>query len=507
MFVTLAMIMFVASLSPYVASLIPGKPIPEVVFLVFAGAVLGPNMLGVIDTSGEAVKAISELGLAFLFLNAGYEIDTRDLMSRTGGVAAASWGVSLCIGIVLVNTVLASRFSGQAGLAFAIALTTTAYGTLAPIMRDRGLLSTRVGKVVTIYGAYGELLPVISMSILLSTHTTGRALAVLFLFVMACVLILRFPSVFPRFARRFEAFLRENAWSGSQPLLRIVVFLLLLLVGIATTFQLDVVLGAFVAGFILRAFVGQNDGLESKLQGMGNGLLIPVFFVVSGAGIQLRAAFSDFRLLVGFIGLLFLVRGVVVAASLRNGRDTRTMSWQEVFSASAYCTMALPVIVAVTNVAVGSGAMTSATASVLVTAGAITILLIPVVTSFVRVTAEAHPLEAARELTTGQAPLQEVVERHRRGFRAEEARFQRHRHRHGSEPEYSSADYLAAEGVRHGDGSPVSSQVRQGDAPSVSSQSQEQPRPQEQQPQQQPHEPKDSAGEGPAKEEIENDRR
>ena len=167
----------------------------------------------------------------------------------------------------------------------------------------------------------------------------------------------------------------------------------------------------------------------------------------------------------------------------------------------------VPVIVAVTNVAVGSGTMTPATASVLVTAGAITVLLIPVVTSFVRVTAEVHPLEAARELTSGQAPLREVVERHRRGFRAEEARFQRHRHKHGAEPEYSSADYLAAEGVRQGDGSPVSSQVRQGDAPSVSSQSQEQPRPQEQQPQQQPHEPKDSAGEGPAKEEIENDRR
>lgn len=442
-FASLAVIMLVAVLAPYVASLVPGRAVPEVVFLVFAGAVLGPHLLGVIDTATEPMKVISDLGLGFLFLMAGYEIDPHDLLSKTGMHATLCWCASLGLGLLVANTLLAGRFSGMAGIAFAILLTTTAYGTLAPIMHDRGLFDTRVGHVVTVYGSLGELLPVLAMSLLLSTRTRVQATGVVLLFVAACVGILLLPRVFPGPARRGAAFLRENAWSGSQPLLRAAVFLLILLEFLALYLGLDPVLGAFSAGFVLRALIPADSELESKLRGIGNGFLVPVFFVISGAGIDLSAVASDAGLLVAFIGLLVVVRGVVVAVSIHVNPDTRDLSWQETFASAAYCTMALPLVVAITGVAESMGVMDGATGSVLVAAGAITVLLIPVVTSFVRVTAEAHPVDAVREVAAG-AEASEVVDRHRQGWKDEERywKLRRARGEHAADA-LSSADYLA----------------------------------------------------------------
>lgn len=455
-FGSLAVIMLVAAVSPYVASLVPGRAVPEVVFLVFAGAILGPHLLGVVDTSGEAIRFVSDLGLGFLFLLAGYEIDPRELVSRTGLHATLAWGVSMALGLAIVSTLLAGRFTGLAGTAFAILLTTTAYGTLAPIMHDRGLFSTRVGYVVKVYGSLGEILPILAMSLLLSTRSTGWAVLAVVLFVAACGLLLLVPRAFPRLAGRIRGFMRVNAWSGSQPLLRAAVLLLVLLLALASLFELDTVLGGFAAGFVLRALVGVDDELESKLRGMGNGFLVPVFFVVSGAGIDLTAAVADVGLLLLFIALLVLVRGVVVAASLHINPETRGMSWQETFAAAAYCTMALPVVVAVTGVAVRLGAMPEATASVLVLAGAITVLLIPIVTSFVRVTAEAHPVRAVREVAAGEE-AGAVVERHREDWRRGERAWRRSRRRvsHAGGA-LSSADYLATHGYHERTGDPES---------------------------------------------------
>lgn len=451
-FSSLAIIMLVAALSPFVASLVPGRAVPEVVFLVFAGAVLGPHLLGVVDTSGEPIRVVSDLGLGFLFLLAGYEIDPRELVSRTGLHATLAWAASMVLGLLIVSTVLSARFSGLAGIAFAILLTTTAYGTLAPIMHDRGLFETRVGSAVKVYGSLGEILPILAMSLLLSTRSTGMAVLAVVLFVLACVLLLFLPHVFPRLSGRIRAFMRENAWSGSQPLLRAAVFLLMLLLFLASTFDLDTVLGGFAAGFVLRALVGVDGELESKLRGIGNGFLVPVFFVVSGAGIDLTSAVADLGLLVLFIGLLVLVRGVVVAVSLHINPDTRSMSWQETFATSAYCTMALPVVVAVTSVAVRLGTMPQSTASVLVLAGAITVLLIPVATSFVRLGAEAHPVSAVREVAHGER-AGDVVERHREGWRrGEQAWRQRRKAGAHAGDALSSADYLATYASRDGDG-------------------------------------------------------
>jgi Kef-type K+ transport system membrane component KefB len=438
--------MLVAALAHFVASVVPGRAIPEVVFLVFAGALLGPYGVDVIRSSGGALSLISELGMAFLFLQAGYEIRPAELVGPMGKHASICWGASMVAAIALVSLTGFSRFTGMAGVAFAIMLTTTAYGTLAPIMRARDLTNTPVGRAVTAYGATGEVLPVIAVALLLSTRSLLVTVAVLVAFLFVCVRIARLSTSTARIGARFRDFVRSSAGSSTQTPLRLVVLLLVFLVFLAEVAGFDAVLGAFAAGFVLRVFSPDgNRELEERIEAIGNGFLIPAFFVISGAGIDLSAAFSDPGLLFLFIGLLVAVRGVSVAISLHVNPETREMSPQERFVTTAYCVMALPLVVAITRIVVDAGAMTTEDASVLVTAGAVTVLVIPILTSLVRVAAPAHPVHALTSIVSGKESADEALARQRRALQTSRRRFEAAKARRRRElgRGLSSAEFIA----------------------------------------------------------------
>ena len=130
-FVSLAIIALVAFASPFIASAIPGKPVPETVFLLVLGAVLGPHMLGVIHVDAE-VSLVSELGLAFLFLLAGFEIDPKSITGVEGRYGLATWAVTFGIAWLAVRFTPWFSVSHFDGIAVTLALTSTALGTLVP---------------------------------------------------------------------------------------------------------------------------------------------------------------------------------------------------------------------------------------------------------------------------------------------------------------------------------------------------------------------------------------
>ncbi len=443
---SLSVAMLVAALAPFVASVVPGRAIPEVVFLVFAGALLGPYGADVIRPSGGTLSLISELGMAFLFLMAGYEIKPPELVGPLGRHASICWGISMVAAIALASLTGFKRFTGMAGIAFAIMLTTTAYGTLAPIMRARNLTDTPVGRAVTAYGATGEVLPVIAVALLLSTRSLVATVIVLVAFLLVCVRIAHLSKSTARLGARFRDFVRSGAGASTQTPLRLVVLLLVFLVFLADVFGFDSVLGAFAAGFVLRVFFPDgNEELEERIEAIGNGFLIPAFFVISGAGIDLAAALSDPGLLFLFIGLILVVRGVSVAISLHVNPETRGMQSQERFVTTAYCVMALPLVVAITQIVVDAGAMTTQDASVLVTAGAITVLVVPILTSAVRVAAPAHPVHALSNIVSGKENANEALARQRQAIRASRRRFEAARARRKRElgRGLSSVEYIA----------------------------------------------------------------
>ncbi|MRX81397.1 cation:proton antiporter [Eggerthella guodeyinii] len=410
--ISLAIIALVAAACPIVAKLIPNKLVPETVFLLIAGALLGPHLAGAIVLT-DSVGLLSDLGLAFLFLLAGYEINPKSLTGSQGKRGLLTWGISILLAFAVVRATPFFSVSHIDGIAVAIALTTTALGTLMPILKERELTGTRVGESILAYGTWGELCPVLAMAVLLSSRAEWKTVLILLAFVAIAVIVAVVPAKAKKAGHRLFHFLTANAEGTSQTMMRMVVLLLVGLVALSAAFDLDIVLGAFAAGFVLRYIIPEGDhGLEKKLDGVAYGFLIPIFFVVSGAKIDLMAVFQQPALLVGFILMLLLIRAVPIFVALSTGKDTRDISTHNRLTIALYCTTALPIIVAVTSVAVSANAMSQETASVLVAAGAITVFLMPLLAMLTYRVADAKPLEAVKEITRNPRDIGDILREH-----------------------------------------------------------------------------------------------
>lgn len=410
--ISLFVIVLVAAVCPLIAKLIPNKLIPETVFLIIAGALLGPNMAGAIQLT-DSVDLLSDLGLAFLFLLAGYEIDPKCLTGSQGKRGLITWLVSFAIAFVAMQLIPATSEDPVEAVALTIALTTTALGTLMPILKDRELLGTRVGDATLAYGTWGELGPILAMAILLSSRAQWKTILILLAFIALCVVVAVVQSRAMKSDNVVFRFLADAIRSNSQTAVRMVVVLMVGLVALSAIFDLDIVLGAFAAGFILRYIIPEgNEELEQRLDSIAYGFFVPLFFVVSGAKIDLTAVVAQPLLLVGFIIMLFVIRAVPIYISMSTDKETKDISSHNRLTVALYCTTALPLIVAVTSVAVDAGSMTQETASVLVAAGAVTVFLMPLLASITYRVADAKPIEAAKEIAQNPSDAKDILHDH-----------------------------------------------------------------------------------------------
>ena len=153
--------------------------IPIVVFELLLGIVVGPSLLGWAEPS-EFTSTLADLGLAMLFFLAGNEIQVQALRGRGGRRAASGWLISLLVGFG-IGWIVAP---GETAVIIAIALSSTALGTIMPILRDAGEMHTPFGASISAIGAIGEFGPLLAISIFLGTRDLGLATAVVALFIV-----------------------------------------------------------------------------------------------------------------------------------------------------------------------------------------------------------------------------------------------------------------------------------------------------------------------------------
>jgi Kef-type K+ transport system membrane component KefB len=371
-FASLLVIAAIAAVVPLVVGLFRIK-VAEVVLLLGAGIVFGPEVLGWI-TVDSSIELLSELGLGLLFFLAGMELEQRSVRGESGRLAATGWvislGVAALLAIVMTET---GKIHDTVGVA--IALTSTALGTLLPILRDRGELNTRFGTLFMGAGAWGEFGPIIAIAVLLGSKSSFVAILSLVAFGAVAGVIAILPG---RFANdRVRAVLERGHHTTSQTALRFTMLLLILLLALADSFGLDVVLGAFVGGIIVRRFSppAEESTLQVRIEAIGFGFLIPLFFVVSGANLDIRSIIENPAAMIRFFIYMFIARGVVQYFLYRRAIPDR----RERARFSLLVATALPIVVAVTTIEVEAGVMVPANGAALIGAAALTVLVFPLV--------------------------------------------------------------------------------------------------------------------------------
>jgi Kef-type K+ transport system membrane component KefB len=345
--------------------------IAEVVLLLVGGVIFGPEVLGWIQID-DSIDLLAEVGLGMLFFLAGMELERHAIQGRSGKLAAIGWLTSLVLAVAISLTADQMGLFDD-GLAVAIALVSTALGTLLPIMRDSGLLSTKFGTYFMGAGAWGELGPIIAISVLLGSQSSFLALITLGVFGVIALGLAILPARMK--SDRLAQIIERGHTSSSQTAVRLTVLLMIALLALADVLGFDVVLGAFIAGIIVRRYVSPKSEhlVQGKVEIIAFGLMVPLFFVVSGARLDIIAIIENPFMMLGFFVLIILVRGVpqffVYRKALPDPRERARLS--------LYIATALPIIVAVTSLQVDAGLMDSQEAAALVGAGALTVLVFP----------------------------------------------------------------------------------------------------------------------------------
>jgi Kef-type K+ transport system membrane component KefB len=382
---------FIAVIAPLLCELPIGLKLPMVVLEVILGIVVGPHVLGWAKPEGM-LGALGQLGLIFLFFLAGMESDVKSIRGTPLLKASTGWALSVAIALAIAASLYLFTFIDNCLLIGAI-LTTTTLGTLMPILRDSGELETKFGSHVLAAGMIGELGPIVLVSIMFArdhTHWLKIFLLVAFVFVViGAAAIALWPS-----PPRILALIGRTMESTSQLPVRIAILVLMLLVALANKFGLDMILGAFASGMVVGLATKGEQGrsVHHKLDAIGFGFLIPMFFVASGMKFDLPALLDNPQALLRvplFLLFFLIVRGA--PALFYRGE----LAKEELLPFALYSSTALPFVIALTELGVSTGRMRTDNAAALVGAGMLSVLLFPMTAMTLR---KRAPMFTARQV-------------------------------------------------------------------------------------------------------------
>jgi Kef-type K+ transport system membrane component KefB len=377
-FDNLLIIVAVAFVAPLLLGFFPGVKLPSVVLEILAGIVIGPSVLGIVEVD-EAVSVIALLGLAFLLFLAGLEIEFDKLRGQVLRLTLMGFAISFVIALVLALGLEAAGLI-ETPLLVAIILCATSLGVLIPVLKDAGEISSTFGQLIVAAGTIADFGAVILLSIFFSGEGgVGSTL----LLIGSLVLLAAVVFVAVKTAER-SSILRQDLVrlqdTTAQIRVRGAVVLLVGFAAIADSLGLESILGAFKAGAILSLL--DNDGamthpeFRRKLEAVGFGVFIPVFFVTSGVNYDLSAltsSASNVLMVPIFLAALVAARGLP-ALLFRRVLDARHTLIAGLMQATS-----LPFIVAAVAIGEDLDLIDAAEGAALIGAGLLSVLLFPVI--------------------------------------------------------------------------------------------------------------------------------
>lgn len=368
------------------------KALPVVVGEMLAGLILA--QLGLLDPSESSTLTLfSNIGLAFLMFLAGLEIDIPSLLNgRKERKQNSKLSLPILMLIIYALTLLlaagSSYLLNQWGMPINVILLTlifgaTSLGVVLPVLKNRNMLHTATGQAMFLGSTVDDLFTVILLTIYLLFNQHGLSLQILsFLLIFILFLIIARIGVrffkLPRVVKLFDSLSQATV----QIKVRGAIVILLIFVAMAESLGVELILGAFLAGMLVGLFKSpQDDSLVNKLEAFGFGLFIPIFFIVTGANLNIQALIANPQNLIFLPVLLVLSIFVkLVPALILKSR----IGWRSSIATGILLNTHLSIEVAIAVIGEQLGLITAATSAVIIVFAILTVILMPIIFNLIQ---------------------------------------------------------------------------------------------------------------------------
>ncbi len=376
-FLNLFIVCLIAAAAPLALGFAPRLRLPSVILEIVAGIVLGPSVLGWVKID-LPVQILALIGLAFLLFLSGLEIDAHRLRGRLLRLALLGYLITLALGVPIGLGFHAIGWV-RSPLLLAIALSATSLGLIVPVLKDARQSEGEVGQTAIVAATVADFSAILLLSLFFSASggSTGSRLVLVIAFA---VLVGITGLVVSRAGRsmRLGAVLLRLQDTTAEIRVRFAVVLLIAFTALAERFGLESILGAFLAGVVVSIVdrdSASHPRFRTKLEAIGFGFLIPVFFISSGIRLDLKGLLDNPSALLRvpiFLLALLLVRGIPALLYVRG------LGRRSAIAAGLLQATSLPFIVTATQIGVQLGRISPVTAAALVFAGLLSVLIFPV---------------------------------------------------------------------------------------------------------------------------------
>lgn len=312
---SLLLVAFAAFITPMILSHFKWSLLPTSVAEIIVGMFLGKSCLNLVHLN-STLKDISTLGVILLMFLSGLEIDFSIFQKNSAQptplaqlrakdepaispVKVATFAYLFTV-ITAVILALAFKFTGLFSnfVLAAILFSTTALGIVISVLKENELLSKNYGQTVLLFAVFGEVVPMLALTAYAAIFV-GKATKlwlIILLFIVALLLFKYFRSFFTKFIHISK--------STTQLDIRLAFFVIITLVITAESVGAENILGAFLAGIVLKLINPTNESMH-KLDALGYGFFIPFYFILTGVKLNLLELLSSPKTLI-LIPLFFL---------------------------------------------------------------------------------------------------------------------------------------------------------------------------------------------------------
>lgn len=386
---SLVLVLVASSLGALLSRVSTRLVLPTIVVEIVLGIAIGPEVLDIAKVDAY-LQFLSQLGLAFLFFFIGLEVVEQKVPRTSVARGTQGWFLSAATGLA-VGVLLQQLGLDTEWWVLGIALTTTSMGSLVPILRDAGVMPTPLGTAVLGTGVAGEFWPIVVISVFL-TGERGAAEEIVLLVAFLGIVALAAGAALRARPPRLVRVIQETLHTTGQLAVRLSILVLAALALLARDVGFDFILGAMAAGLVVGLALDSPEGepVKMRLEGIGFGFLIPIYFVTTGMNFDLSSFLSPkgLGLAALFLALLLAVRGFSALLWLRELGPRRTVALG-LFGATA-----LPLIVAIVGIAAGEGVIAADVGASLIGAGMISVLTFPLLGLHLAGRSEAvHPAQ------------------------------------------------------------------------------------------------------------------